>query len=115
MSMTESSISKLYRRSSADKPRLRIGLMLDSPQLAASSARIVEDILASNFADVCLVIYNSCGHIADVPASSASHRAVQVLKDKQARRQLLYKGYTAWDGVCADKTGQNPLAVCDYS
>src|SRR5690348_17615434 len=46
-----------YRISSADRPPLRIGLLLDSrDEISAFFAKIVEDIKSSNFARIELLI-----------------------------------------------------------
>ena len=46
-----------FRVSNADRPPLRIGILLDSPKLSAFFARIIEDIQESNFARIELLVY----------------------------------------------------------
>jgi hypothetical protein len=114
MGVTESPLSRLYRTSSADKPPLRIGLLLDTPQLAAWCVRIIEDILRSTFAELRLLIYNSTAGMPDLPGSSTYDHAVRLLKETQAR-ELLFRCYAAWDAVCLQNRQDDPLAVYDYS
>jgi hypothetical protein len=109
MGVTESPISRLYRTSSANKPALRIGVMLNTAELAAWSVRIIEDILASNFAELRLVIYNAAVRMAGVQPP------LGMLNEKQPRRELLFRSYAAWDAAHVQGTQDNPLAVYDYS
>src|SRR5215467_6175511 len=46
-----------FRTSPSQNPRLRIGILLDGPKLSAFFARIIEDIQASNFARIELLVY----------------------------------------------------------
>jgi len=46
-----------WRYSGADRPPLRIGLLLDGPELSNVSAAAIEDIQASNFATIELAVY----------------------------------------------------------
>jgi hypothetical protein len=39
------------------KPPLRVGLLLDGPVLPRFNARIIQDLQASNFVDLALVVY----------------------------------------------------------
>lgn len=114
MGVMESPISRLYRSSPVDKPKLRIGLLLDTPQVGAWALRIIEDILASNFAEFRLVVYNGSRQTADVPAPFP-RRAFPLLKDTRMRQKLLYRAYAAWDARLANGKRANPLAVCDAS
>ena len=114
MPVMESAIAKLYRTSPVERRKLRIGLMVDTPQFMAWFARIVEDIRASNLADLCLVVYNASAPQAQTPLRSWPPRALRFLKDKPARQRLFYSRYAAWDAHHAQKQ-ENPLAVYDYS
>jgi hypothetical protein len=86
--------------------------MLNTPQVGAWSVRIIDDIRASNFAELCLVIYNASAQLPDLPASF-SHRAARLLTDKRSRQTLMYRAYAAWDTLCANGKRENPLAACD--
>jgi hypothetical protein len=115
MPVTESPIAKLYRTSPAERRKLRIGLMIDTPHFMAWSVRILEDIRASNFAELCLVVSNASARQSQSLPRSLPLRALQFLKDKPARRKLFYSRYVAWDARFAPQLGENPLAVYDYS
>lgn len=87
--------------------------MLDTPRLGTWAVRIIEDIRASNFAELRLVVLKSFGGNTAVTAT-LPQRAIRLLNDKQARAKLLFRAYAAWDAARADPK-ENPLAVCDYS
>jgi len=114
MPVMESPIAKLYRTSPAERTKLRIGLLVDTPQFIAWFARIVEDIRASNFAELSVVVYNAAARAIDSPPQCLSLRALRFLGDKSARQQLFYSQYAAWDAK-QPLLGENPLAVHDYS
>jgi len=116
MPIADSPLGRLYRVSPASGPKLRIGLLLDTAVLAACAARIVEDIRASNFAELCLVVYN--GSVSRPAASPQSNspicRAARVLRDRSIRRKLLYHRYLVWDDARTTDL-ENPLAPRDCS
>lgn len=115
MPVMESAIARLYRTSPAERRKLRIGLMVDTPQLMAWSVRILEDIRACTFAELCLVVYNSSACMAKSPPSpSLPLRALLLLRDKSTRQKLLFSRYAAWD-TKQTRHRENPLAVNDCS
>jgi hypothetical protein len=114
MPVMESTIARLYRTSPAERSKLRIGLLVDTPQLTEWCARILEDIRASNFAELCLVVSNASARPPESPQLPLSLHALQLLKDTPARQRLFYKYYAAWDAKQGQKR-ENPFAVCDCS
>src|SRR5215469_8051157 len=48
-----------WRHSGADRPPLRIGLLLDGPELSNVFAATIEDVQASNFAKIELAVYRT--------------------------------------------------------
>jgi len=104
-----------WRFSPADRPRLRIGLLLDSRELSLFYARIIEDIQASNFAKIELLVFRKT---ATPPA--ANHRAGswmgscgRRLFDAKLRQRSLYSLYLRLDR--RKKPPNHPLDQSDGS
>src|SRR5271157_40278 len=104
-----------WRFSPADRPRLRIGLLLDSTELSLFYARIIEDIQASNFAKLELLVFRKA---ATPPA--ANHRAGswmgsfgRGLFDAKLRQRSLYSLYLRLDR--RKKPPNHPLDQSDGS
>ena len=113
-SAMESQIAKLYRRSPVQKPKLKIGLLLDSPEVLAWCARIIDDIRVSDFAELSLVVYHADTHLAQSSPSPPMRSVIRLLKEPSARRQLLYNLYAAWDAKRL-RHKENPFALSDCS
>jgi len=91
-------ISDLYVHSSSPKPPLRIGLLLDSPELSRALASVVADIARSNFARIELVIFNGSSSSAAPPApSSFVRRILRLLSDDKARASAAWTLYSRLD------------------
>ena len=103
-----------YRFSSARHPPLRIGLLLDSSEeLYSFSAKIIEDIQASNFARVELLIVKKTPaetRAAEKKTSPAA-RFLRRISDAKLRRHLLYDLYLRLDARM--KPADDPLALVD--
>jgi hypothetical protein len=90
-----------YRISSADRAPLRIGLLLDSyDEISAFAARIIEDIKASNFAKIELLVVKQAA--AERPAQGATpdtriFRLLRRISDPKLRSHLLYDLYLRLD------------------
>jgi hypothetical protein len=63
-----------WRNSPANRPALRIGLLLDGPELPNVFARVVEDIQASNFARIELAIYRKSPTLPPRPRANTVTR-----------------------------------------
>lgn len=93
----DSSISP-WRFSPADRPPLRIGLLLDDTNLSRFSARIIEDIQSSNFARVELLVFKKKSAAKDpVPTNAKAGGLRKRLFDAKTRRQTLYEFYLKFD------------------
>jgi len=104
-----------YRISSADRPPLRIGLLLDSrDEISAFFAKIVEDIKSSNFARIELLIVSKTP-VDNPPTRKVPHsRAARFLRriaDPKLRSHLLYDLYRRFDA--RKKPVDDPLARVD--
>jgi len=101
-----------YRNSPANRPPLRIGILLNSREkISASLARIIADIQASNFAEIkLLIVKKSTSAPANSSNSGVSRFLRPVLKAK-VRRQLLYSLYLRLDARM--KPAPDPLAEID--
>jgi hypothetical protein len=101
-----------YRISSAGRPPLRIGLLLDSvSEIPAFAATVIEDIKASNFAGIeLLIVRNARGTAASDPDSRGSGLLRQ-LSNRRLRKNLLYDLYLRLDARM--KPANDPLANVD--
>jgi hypothetical protein len=90
-----------YRISSADRAPLRIGLLLDSHyEISAFAARIIEDIRASNFAKIELLVVKHASAEQQgpgAPPDSRIHRLLRRISDPKLRGHLLYDLYLRLD------------------
>ena len=103
-------ISKLYRHSPCDRPPLRVGVMLDGTSTLQVCAAVLEDIAASNFARLELVIMNveELDRTPPVTRSKAG-RIANRLRNKQLREGMLFDFYCKWDQKNA--IDPDPLAL----
>ena len=104
-----------YRISSADRPPLRIGLLLDSlEEISAFFAKVVQDIKASNFARIELLILRKTATEKPRPEKRPNSGAVSLLRrisDPKLRSHLLYDFYRRLDARV--KPAKDPLARVD--
>ncbi len=106
--------NRYYRISSADHAPLRIGLLLDSrTEISAFAASIIEDIKASNFARIeLLVVKNSAPSAAPArPPDSPVLRLLRRLSNRKLRKHLLYDLYLRLDKRM--KPANDPVARVD--
>jgi len=102
----------LWRFSAADRPPLRIGLLLDSPKLARFFAQIVDDIQASNFAKIELLVYRKAARRPADGSQNRSHSGLgRRLLDAKSRKRLLYDFYLRLDKRL--KPANHPLESVD--
>jgi hypothetical protein len=102
-----------FRFSPANKPPLRIGLLLDNVHLSAVFARVVEDIQASNFAKLELLVFHK------KPASNGTSPAKRSLlanvgariRDPKLRGRALYDLYLKLD--LRTRPANDPLKTVD--
>jgi hypothetical protein len=102
-----------FRTSPAQNPRLRIGILLDSPKLSAFFARIIEDIQASNFARIELLVYRKRPASAQVQPRSRLGALKHRLLTPALRKRALYDLYLKFDERM--KPRNHPLDVVDCS
>ena len=104
-----------YRISSVGRAPLRIGLLLDSrEEISAFLARIIEDIKASNFAGIELLVVRKTTAGRAAPGKPPNSRALRLLRhilDPKLRKHLLYDLYLRLDARM--KPGNDPLAKVD--
>ena len=107
-------ISDLYVSSKSDRPPLRVGLLLDTPVLAAALAGIVVDIQRSDFARIELVVYNGSANSVVSPPESGSRLATlwRVARDSNRRADLGWALYTKADQRFS-RVEEDPLAGVD--
>ncbi len=97
-----------YRISPTDRAPLRIGLLLDSPdEIAAFAATVIEDIKASNFAKIELLVVRKTGAGTSLP-NPRTARTSQHQPNSKFRKHLLYDLYRRLDARM--KPADDPLA-----
>src|SRR5437660_325646 len=104
-----------YRISSANRAPLRIGLLLDSQEKTpAFCAAIIEDIRASNFAGIELLVIRKPVLGSSAPNRQTNSRALNLLRsilNPKLRKHFLYKLYLLLDARM--KPEHDPLATVD--
>ncbi len=106
--------SALWLRSPALNPPLRIGLLLNDTKLPRFCARIVEDILASNFATLeLLVCHKTPLALASAPSKSLARRITRRLFNSNLRKHSLYELYLRMDQ--RKRPASHPLDLIDCS
>jgi len=104
--------SSLWLYSAAAAPPLRIGLLLDSPILSNVFARVIENIRASNFAGLEMLVYRKPSRTTAHKPSSPGRIARRLL-DSNLRSHLFYDAYLRLDQRM--KLHNHPLDVVDCS
>ena len=102
-----------WRFSPAQRPPLRIGVLLDDTRLSRFQARIIEDIQASNFARIELLVFSK-----GVESASSSNRPRRgslgkKIFDSELRKRALYELYLESDKKKI--TPDHPLSEIDGS
>jgi hypothetical protein len=100
--------------SPAHRPPLRVGLLLDGPNLSAFFARVIEDLGASNFANLELLVFRKPharpeAKLRRSPLGKIAHK----LLDRDARKHALYNLYLRLDKRM--KPSDHPLDQVDCS
>src|SRR5437870_12958746 len=91
-------LSELYLTSSSGRPPLRIGVLLDDTSLPQCFYEVLEDIRASNFASLQLIVLRQDpSSIVHLPHASLAVRAWRILRNPQRRRTLFYWWYSQSD------------------
>ena len=112
---TPLSIRSFWRTSPSHNPALRIGLLLDSFKMSRFFATVIEDIKASNFAKIELLICRKVPTL-EKPANlsnSMLSKAARRLTDPNLRKQVLYEQYLRVDR--RKKLANDPLDLIDCS
>jgi hypothetical protein len=104
-----------WRISSSSNPPLRIGLLVDGVRMSRFFATIIEDIQASNFANIELLVFRRipASENSTNPADSKVSKAVRRLLDPQLRKHTLYEQYLRFDEK--KKPSHHPLDQVDCS
>lgn len=108
-------IGDLYLTSASGAPKLRIGLMIDEPVLSSVSAAIVDQIRASFFAEIVLVVRNGAFAVESGPSASFLSRAWKFLKRPALRRLIAYAVYLKLDARRSYDARLDPLKPVDCS
>ena len=79
------------------RPKLRVGLLLDSDVQPAWIARQLEAICASDFAQVACVVYNAAASGPEPPARTRLSGPIAILRNPRSRSHVLYSLYCKLD------------------
>ena len=100
-----------------ESPPLRIGLLLDSAELSCWIAEIVNQIMKCNFAQLELLVFNAeeRNRAAEPPPRRSRFRkGIELLRDNQRRRRLLFDLYERWDRQNSVRS-KDPFLLVDCS
>ncbi|MEW6257637.1 MAG: hypothetical protein AB1592_16915 [Pseudomonadota bacterium] len=108
-------LGDLYLKSAADAPKLRVGLLIDSHELPAVFAAMVDDIQKSSFAEVVLLVRNA--GVVEPPSRRPSllSRAFKFLRTPSLRHFIAYALYVQLDEYRSYNATQDPLRLVDAS
>lgn len=87
----------LFLTSASDAPKLRVGLLIDSHELPAVFAAMVDDIQRSTFAEIVLLVHNAQVPIEPHRPASLPARAVKFLRTPALRHAIAYAVYLRLD------------------
>jgi hypothetical protein len=105
-------LRSFYLESTADRPPLRIGLLLDGKICPRFAASVIEDLVRSNFARLEFVVYKADPAPRPAPRAPLLTRVLRTLRDRRARTLLLYDLYLRMDAKRLS-VDDNPLAPVD--
>jgi len=110
--MAMGAATSYYRYSSASRPPLRIGLLLDSREkLPAAFSAVIDDIQTSNFAKIELLVVRKSSAAPNPAQRSRALRFLRRILDARQRKRLLYELYLRLDARM--KPPNDPVAEVD--
>jgi hypothetical protein len=112
---TDLSPRSLWCTSPSHNPALRIGLLLDSFKMSRFFATVIEDIRASNFAKIELLVCRKAPAVEKTVnhANSMFSKVARRLIDSNLRKHVLYEQYLRLDK--RKKPANHPLDLIDCS
>ncbi|WP_127090077.1 hypothetical protein [Aquabacter cavernae] len=105
----------LFLASASPAPKLRVGLLIDGPELPAVFAAMVDDIQRSSFAEIVLVVRNAGGAGAAPRPASLAARALKFLRTPELRHAIAYALYLRLDEKRSRRAGEDPTRRVDCS
>jgi hypothetical protein len=103
----------LWRTSPSSNAPLRIGLLLDGVRMSRFFATIIEDIQASTFAKIELLVFRKPAGEPPAPPTSRFSKVAKRLLNADLRRHALYDQYLRLDE--RKKPVNHPLEIVDCS
>jgi len=101
-----------WRHSVAERPPLRVGLLLNGPEMSSLSAAVIEDIQASNFAKIELAVYHKSPPTPR-PPRGMFRPVIRTLTEANLRSHALYNLYQRFER--RQKPKNHPLDPVDCS
>src|SRR3954453_5836927 len=95
-----SSLAEYFLNGCPDRPRLRVGVLLDDDSLSKPLADVLDHINKCSYADLVLRVYKATPHPAapiPPPSGPLPVRLWRILRDKGKRKRFLYGMYTRLD------------------
>lgn len=108
-------LENLYLESKVDRPKLRIGLLVDGDYTTAAAAAVVEHIQACNFAQIVLIVRHEGAQRDFARHRSWSQRLLKLVRSRSMRRRFCYAAYTKIESWIARNEEQDPLRMVDCS
>src|SRR5215468_8354994 len=105
--------SSFWRVASSSNPPLRIGLLVDGVRMSRFFATIIEDIQASNFANIEFLIFRKTAEPSAAAARSGMARLAHRLLNADLRKHTLYDQYLQLDE--GKRPANHPLEIVDCS
>ena len=105
-------IESYYLRSTAKRPPLRIGVLIDATSLISPFALVLDQIQRSNFARIELILRNGLEEAHNVESKPRISSPQVSIANPSRRRKLAYDIYTWWDQQQFADAAQ-VLSVCD--
>jgi hypothetical protein len=90
-------IDQLFLHSGAEKPPLRIGIMLDSAMLPAWLAGVLRNLRDADFCEISCLIWNATPSPPATPPRSLPVKMARLLGDAKRRGRLFYSLYDRMD------------------
>lgn len=108
-------LENLYLESKSDRPKLRIGLLVDGDYTTAAAAAVLEQIQACNFAEIVLIVRHEGAQRDFARHRSWSRRLVKLARSRTMRRRFCYAAYIRIESWIARNEEQDPLRMVDCS
>jgi hypothetical protein len=94
-----SSLTEYFLNGRTDRPRLRVGVLLDTDTLVKPLADVLDQVQRSSYADLVLRVYNTAppSAVTPFPCAPLPVRLWHILRNEAKRKRLFYAMYNRLD------------------